>query len=262
MSENPFSPRSANGGDVVLLKGAQSEELVPAVVRRPVDEALVVIPLSAGVERATEWDLLLPRDLLGYDAIAQVWGFGSVLEEQVDEVLTSLRDLELGQLNCLISAMREGKPPPKGVPVGPEVISDGDPRLLAQAEEAEWLHQLWEPALALAGAATLGQLVAHRRSAFELASDEIALAGHDEIAWLEDLEADRLDIPNMLKPAELAELLVQLRIQASKRLGRITLWTIEAAAPGLARGASGKGSATNAKGYVEEMLNWMEDSQQ
>lgn len=262
MSDSPATPHTASGGDVVLLKVGHNDDLVPAVVRRPVDEALVVIPLSACVERATEWDLLFSKDLLGYDSIAQVWSFGSVLEEQVDEVLTSLRDTEWAQLDSLAFAMREGKAPPEGLPVGPEVVSNDDPRLLAQEIEAEQLQRLWEPALAMAGAATLGQLVAHRRSALELTSEDIAVANRDDDAWLAELEQDRLDIPSMLKPAELAEILVGLRIQASRRLGRITLWTIEAGAPGLARGGSEKGGTINAKLFVDEMLSRMEDNQE
>jgi hypothetical protein len=250
-------------GSVVLLSDFGGDELLPAVVRRVTDDAVTVVPLSGEVQLATEWDLLLGPELLGYAAMARVWNFGTVLAEQIVEVAAVLREDELHALDALARAAREtGEVPagvPAGVPVGPPTLGDADPRLVQQDADADLAHRFWEPALALTGAETLGQLVHHRREELGVAAAQLESVT-TERGWLDDLEADRLDLRRRLPASALAAVMRSLRLGASRRLARIATWTIEAQAPTLAR----QGSQPEAEDlpsvseYVATMLHELE----
>ncbi len=245
-------------GSVVLLSDLESDELLVAVVRRASEEDLTVVPVSADVQFASEWDLLLPRDLLGYTAMAQVWNFGTVLPEQIADVAAVLRDDERRALDALAKAARTGEVP-VGLPIGPATLDDADPRLLHQDAEAEAVRRFWAPALTLAGAETLGQLVHHRREELGVAVDElesVTTAG----GWLSDLEDDRLELRSALPSSALAAVMRRLRIGASRRLGRIMLWTIEGQAPSFARkGQHGQeGDLPAAEEYIAAILRELE----
>jgi hypothetical protein len=245
-------------GSIVLLSDLKGDELLPAIVRRLSDDAVTVVPVSAAVHLATEWDLLLPRELLGYEAMATVWNFGRALPEQIAEVVAVLGERELHALDVLAHATRTGEAP-AGLSVGPPTLDDADPRLLHQDAEAELAHRFWQPALALAGVETLGQLVHHRREELGVAVAELE-AVSDVPGWLAELEDDRLDLRRTLPAPALAALLRRLGLSASRRLARIATWTIEAQAPTLARKgqARDRDDAATPGEYVAAMLRELE----
>jgi len=245
-------------GSVALLSDFEGDELLAAVIRRVSDEALTVVPISADVQFATEWDLLLDENLLGYLAMARVWNFGTVLPEQVAEVATVLSEPQQEALDTLAQAARSGRVP-AGVPVGPPTLDDADPRLLHQESEAELVRRFWQPALALAGAETLGQLVHHRREELRIAPTDLE-AVTDARGWLSDLEADTLDLRRALPATALAALLRGLRLGASRRLARIATWTLEAQAPSFARRGAEPGAAgvPSVSDYVAAVLDELE----
>ena len=228
-------------------------------MRRVSEEALTIVPISGDAHVATEWDLLLPRELLGYPAMAQVWNFGTVLPEQVVEVVTSLATMENDRLDRLATAARAGGQPPADLPVGVPVLDDADPRLLDQEQAAELVRPFWGPALALAGAETLGQLVHHRREELGVATDELESLAESR-GWLEAFEGDRLDVRRTLGSSALAALLRRLGVIASRRLGRIALWTVEAQQPSLARNAQARAGDDDPspEDYVAQMLDELE----
>jgi hypothetical protein len=244
---------------VILVGEPAGDELLPAIVRRVAEEVLTIVPISDDPHLATEWDLLLPRELLGYPAIAQVWNFGTVLPEQVVEVVTSLAATESDQLDRLATAVRTGGQPPADLPVGVPVLDDADPRLLDQEQAAELVRPFWGPALALAGAETLGQLVHHRREELGVTTDELESVA-DTRNWLEAFEGDHLDVRRTLGSSTLAALLRRLGVTASRRLGRIALWTVEAQHPSLARHAQphADDDVPSPKDYVAQMLDELE----
>lgn len=260
MSESRTSSATEVGsGSVVLLSDFEGDELLPAVIRRVTDEALTVVPVSGDVHFATEWDLLLDRNLLGYVAMARVWNFGTVLREQVAEVAAMLSESQQRALDALALAARGSGQVPAGIPVGPPTIEEADPRLLHQEVEAELVRRFWEPALALAGAETLGQLVHHRREELRLAAAEL----EDVTAargWLGDLEADTLGLRRVVPAAALGALLRQLRLGASQRLARIATWTLEAQAPSFARRGAEPGAedVLSVSDYVAAVLDELE----
>lgn len=253
--------KTVSSGSIALISEEQGDELMLAVVRRATDEGLVVVPISPDVHLATEWDLYLPAEPLGYRAIAQLWNFGSVLVEQMSEIVGELGPAQVRELDALAKAARESGEAPGDLNVGPTVIDDLDPRLLGQAESAEGARPFWEPALSIAGAETIGQLVAHRRQALGLRSNDLEASIGTDAGWLDELERDCLNVRETLTPKELASLMRRLRVQASRRLGRISLWTVEGSVPRLARGGhDGPGADASAADYVQAMLTELDDS--
>ncbi|MGI8411620.1 MAG: hypothetical protein ACR2LV_02850 [Solirubrobacteraceae bacterium] len=245
-------------GSVVLLSDFQVDELLPAVVRRMSEDALTVVPVSGDVHLATEWDLLLAPELLGYPAMAQVWNFGTALPEQIAEIAAVLGERERAGLDALAQVARGAGVFPDGLPVGPPTLDDGDPRLLHQDDQASLAYRFWQPALALAGAETLGQLVHHRREELGVTVSQLESVV-DASGWLDALESDRLDLRRALPAGALAAVLRGLRVGASRRLARIATWTIEAQAPTLAR--QGQAEATDVPStsdYVAAMLHELE----
>lgn len=214
-------------GSVVLIASADAECLLPAVVIGSAEDTRTVVPLSDAIEQATEWDLFVPAKVLGYQSIAEVWNYGSVLPEQIVEVVAHLPTTVLDSIRRLSRAAAASAPVPDDLDVGPPVLADADPRLLFQESEAEIAQPFWEPTLILAGSLTLGQLVHHRRDELGLQPAELEAVGR-ETGWLARLERDELDVRSALPAGALAALMRRLRIGASQRLGRIARWTMEA----------------------------------
>jgi hypothetical protein len=253
-------------GEVVLVAAPASDEYLPAVVAKVGDESVTVVPVSGELEAASEWDMLLDRGVLGYQAMAEVWNFGTVLPEQIGERLAKLKADVFEQLGQLLRAAAMSESVPAGVPVGVPIVGDDDPRLLFHDEEVERVHVFWEPTLALAGAANLAQLVAHRREELALDREELESVSVAESGWLARLEEGELPIQRELLPGVLAALMARLQIGVSRRLARIATWTLEeqaqsteyAAGSALARKRLGSSSSgqmgQTVSDYVDEFM--------
>src|SRR3954464_15801723 len=74
---------SLSQGDVALVAAPDSDEFLLAVVVRESDDAVTIVPLSEETTNAAEWDLLIPKDVLSYQVIAESWNRGRVFPEQV-----------------------------------------------------------------------------------------------------------------------------------------------------------------------------------
>jgi hypothetical protein len=241
---------TGNPGTVALVAADGTDELLPVVVLAMCGEALTVAPVSAAPEFATEWDLLLPVPTLGYASVAQVWNLGQVLPEQLEEVLGELQPSTFEALQAVARAAAASAEPPASVAVGAPVVADQDPRLFAQDEFAESMAVFWEPALALAGAATLGEVVRHLRHGLE---SEFAAP------WLEALERDALDLPRAVPSRSLADLMRDLGVGASQRLREIARATIEAHSPAVARAAKGQNTAAENERYLDDFMSALTD---
>lgn len=250
----------AEAGGVVLIASSASEELLTAIVLGESEDGLTVVPVSPNARHATEWDLILGEQVLGYPAVAQVWNHGLALPEQAIEQVASLPAPVLRDVRSLLRAAIESAAVPEGLEVGAPVLDQGDPRLLHQDEDARHVLAFWEPTLALAGSQTLGQLVRHRREDLNVSAESLeALAGTPN--WLAAMEADTLDIPRTLPPGALAAAMRLLGVAASRRLARLARWTIEARAPAggaaLARNqpARGEQDAPDVDAYIEQFID-------
>ena len=121
---------------------------VVAIIGRNPDnpDALLVAPVASEPQLATEKDLLLEPELLGYPAFLDMTNLGSVLREQLLEPVASLERQAAETMVALYRHLLTGTPALTGVACGIAAESELDPRLLEQAERAEALQELWRPA--------------------------------------------------------------------------------------------------------------------
>lgn len=249
-------------GTVGLFSAGEDAGMLPVVVLALNDDTASVVPLSAAVQYASEWDLELDTEILGYPAMAEVWNYGSVLPEQCHEVVAHLPVDVLGALVQLSRAARTGGPVPDGLALGPPVLDEADPRLLFQDSEADLAHVLWEPALVLAGAATFGELVRHRREELQLSPAELE-ASAGTAGWLERVERDAVDLRLALPAQRLVGVLRRLQLSGSARLRTIARSTLEGTSPQLARGgASHPDGLPDPEQYLDAVFDELGDGPQ
>jgi hypothetical protein len=192
-------------------------ELLLAVIITLGPQAATIVPLSTDVDHATEWDLLLPVQTLGYRVIAQPKLAGTAPLTRIVTPLSAVMPESVRDLERLLDAVDSGQAvPPDQLPVGPWVLSDRDPRLAARRRAAELLGaylslQHDDP---LAEWQSLGAILTRgaRATGIDLATVV------DEPRWTSRLQADRLDPFALLPPRKLAHMLKTLRIGWTDRV--------------------------------------------
>jgi hypothetical protein len=214
-------------------------------------DEIELAPISTRPHDATEWDLILEAgdSPLGYSVIVEVWNHGTIAADQIVEHLGMLSVDAGEQLRRLYEAVFVTDPP-DDVRTGPPLLSDEDPRLLFQEEEAERARWYWRelPAdmapdeavietspdeapiasSARTAAQTLGERLAtwFERSGFEV--DDLAR----ETSWLRSnvqlVAKDEID-PTLSSfgPGRLAELLAQTDIDRDE-LDGLLLFSVPA----------------------------------
>jgi hypothetical protein len=238
----------AEPGDLALLSAPGTDTHVVAFVLQVKETEAKVVPVSSDTWAATEWDLLLDSSVLGYPAIAQVWNYGSVLIEQLRDVAAQAPEAVTEQMRMMYGAAIQSAEVPAGLPVGPRVLSDEDPRLLAQDEAAEAARVYWEPLITMSGIASVAELVSSRSEELSLSREELKAAVGDRLTWLDELESGRRDLRKVLSPAQLAEVFKKLAVPRSRRLGEIVLATIAATSLGVSAEATGLSFARRRRG--------------
>lgn len=136
------------------------EYVVAAVLDCDATEMLIV-PLVTETRWASETDVALSPDVLGYEALAPVWASDHVLVEQAVEAVGVLSEPRLDELTAGYDAFFGGEP--VADPAGPPVLTNEDPRIGAQAALADALRPLYSPWSQLQVANELGPVLAHRR---------------------------------------------------------------------------------------------------
>jgi hypothetical protein len=202
-------------GGIYALHGPVADEYLIAALVDWNEEEAVVIPISDAVVNATDWDLLIGPEALGYRAMAEVWNHGTVLVEQLEEKLGELGELS-DPLVAIYEAALASSTVPDGLPVGIAVLADADPRLLFQDAETESASSFWQPATLLAGVASVGELVRLQREELAIESGELAELVEPEA--LAALEGDRLNLAGAMAPAVFARLMKRLGVAGSRRL--------------------------------------------
>lgn len=121
---------------------------VVAIIGRSPDnpDTLLVVPVSGASQLATDKDLLLDAEVLGYPAFLDMTNLGSVLRDQLREPVTVLGRPQAEAMVALYRHLLAGAPAPTGVALGLAAQDEADPRLLEQAARADALQQLWRPA--------------------------------------------------------------------------------------------------------------------
>ena len=112
-------PLPQPGGVWTFWAPGSDEYLVGAVIEAAPTE-LLIVPLLAETAWATNDDLVLSWDVLGYPALAPIWGADHVLLEQAVEPVDVLSEENLATLNAAYDAFfaGEGLPVPGGPPAG------------------------------------------------------------------------------------------------------------------------------------------------
>jgi hypothetical protein len=127
-------------------RAAGGEQALLAVVIAADAANAAIVPLSDEPRHATEWDLRIPRGILGYPVIAQVKLAGKITASQLDQRLSSLPAGTLDQLRQLNSAAQDRHSlPPEHLPVGPWVLSEADKRLRIRRDQAQRLSAYLTP---------------------------------------------------------------------------------------------------------------------
>ncbi len=121
---------------------------VVAIIGRSPDnrDALLVAPVAGMPQLATDNDLLLDAELLGYPTFLDMANLGSVLREQLLEPVAALARPQAEAMVALYRHLLTGAPAPDGVTLGLAAQDEADPRLLEQAARGDALQALWSPA--------------------------------------------------------------------------------------------------------------------
>jgi len=217
------------------------EYLVGAVIEAASTE-LLIIPLLSDTTWATDDDVVLSADVLGYPTLAPIWGADHVLIEQAAEPVDALSEENLALLYAAYDAFFSGEDLP--YPGGSPVIGERDPRIAAHAALAEGLRPVFAPWVELQVAEELGPVVAQKRSDRDLDLEELEIedAGIETSTWMA-FEAGEID-PYVAIPANgMVRALGKLGVLASRRVLDLARASVRAnyrgdditAAPAMAR---------------------------
>jgi hypothetical protein len=224
-------------GDVCTFWAPTSDEYVVGAVLEANPTELLIVPLLMDTTWASQEDLVLSADILGYPALAPVWAADHVLAEQAVETVDVLSEGHLGRLATFYDAFFAGEPLPE--PGGPPVLGDQDSRVAAHAAIADDLRQLYAPWAMLQIADELGPVLAQRRA--ELGVELEQLEGEPK-TWTA-FEAGEADPYTHIPAKAMAQTVRMLGLVASRRLLELARASVRAhhigdqvtAAAGMAR---------------------------
>jgi len=107
------------------------------------EDRVLVVPVVPTPELATERDLIVDDEPLRYSGFLDLQNLGTLLRPQLVECLGALPRTQAEGLVALYRSVLGAGAEPKGLPTGPAVLSQDDPRLLAAEERGEELRILW-----------------------------------------------------------------------------------------------------------------------
>jgi hypothetical protein len=121
------------------------QELVVIVGRSPErEDQLVAAPISTEVGVATDFDLLLDPDLLGYAAMADMASQGLLFEAALKTYIGRIERPQAERLVALYRAVAGDGEMPEDARTGPPVCHPEDPRLVARQARRERFAPLWQ----------------------------------------------------------------------------------------------------------------------
>ncbi len=207
-------------GAVHAVLGEGVDRQLVGVVVEVGDEQATVLPISAEVCLAGDWDALLD-DLIGYPAMAEVWNHLTVLREQIGERLALLPDGLVSRLDAAYDAALRSGGWPEGLPDGPAVAGPDDPRIGFRREEALRTVPYGSSWRRIADAPTFAAAVASRRAELEESLQEVAAAADVELEVLGELERGYLDLRQAMPVPALGVIVGHLGLPPSARLYRL-----------------------------------------
>ena len=228
----PDNPRpvqrteSAPPGSVWSFWAPQCEEYLIAAVLDTARVEMLIVPLLAETRWATESDIELSIDTLGYPAVAPVWAADHVLAEQAVEPLNMLSERILATLAEGYRAIYAGEE--LAEPAGPVVLGPEDPRVAAHAAIADDLRPYFAPWSELQGSEELGPVLHARREDAEIDLEE--WSERIDVAptiWAR-FEAAELDPYAEIPTAAIVKAIRLLKLLPSERIVDLARASVEA----------------------------------
>jgi hypothetical protein len=218
----PDTPRPAQPaepappGSVWSFWAPQREEyLIGAVLNSAVVE-LLIVPLLTETRWATESDIELSIETLGYPALAPVWAADYVLAEQAVEPLNMLSEQTLATLTNGYEAIYAGRA--LAEPAGPAVLVPEDPRVAAHAAIADDLRPYFAPWSELQGSEELGPVLHARREDANIELEEWSESIDVLPATWARFEGAELDPYAEIPTAAIAKAIRLLKLLPSERI--------------------------------------------
>lgn len=186
-----------------------------------------VVPISDETQYASDRDMPIKAELLGYETMAEAWNMGSLLVDDIAEVLARLDDKSYEQLADLIEAVEEGREA-KGLPTGARIVYDVDARHDFQQREAQRARPFFASSSVLRSASRLQDLIA--RAAEESGTSVANLSQRygpmvqHRVRWVEDFVAERIDVRDV-PGRTIGALLAEFEFRPSQRLEAIVRCT-------------------------------------
>lgn len=220
---HPSEEFAVGGGDICAAVAPNVDRHLICVVITADAGVIEVAPISDEVGMATDRDLLLDMEVLGYPAMVECWNAGTLLIEEIAEVITSLDETRWDQLVGLIEAVEDGREA-DDFPVGPPIIGEADPRWDFHVLESDRVRPHFEGASALRGIGSFAELLRHQveRQEIEPAvlSEQLGPRVEDRESWVEDALEGRLPFAEIPKEA-VGDLLIELRVPATWQVASI-----------------------------------------
>jgi hypothetical protein len=222
------TPLEVSPGDVCAVVAPGLHHRLLCVATGIDAGVMEVVPISDEPQYASDRDLLLGAGVLGYETMAEAWNMGSLLIEDIAEVLAEVDHEAYEQLADLIEAVEDDGDASGSLPTGEPVVSEDDARHDFQQCEAQRARPFFASAAALRGASRLPGLLAHatEESGISVAhlSRRYGPMVKDRVNWVEDLIEDRVDVREV--PARtVGALLAEFDFRPSERLATIVRCT-------------------------------------
>jgi hypothetical protein len=205
-------PDRISAGDVwVAVAPDESERRYVVVVigkRQDTNDGIVVAPTSPDVYEATDLDVKIDDSPLGYPFLVSAWNFGTILRRQLVETLGRLGQEQFAAVKAAYRRALGGDSAEDIEPVGPDIVSTADPRLLWRDEQIHALRLLWRPRRAalvseeskaeagerVAAGESLGRFLKQLFLAGEWDEATVAEQSHVSIGEVTKIALDHLDL--------------------------------------------------------------------
>lgn len=217
-------PLEIAAGDVCAVTMAGLHERLLCVALGEDAGVIEVVPVGDEPRFATDRDLLLGADVLGYETMAEAWHPGEILTDDVNEVLGRLDDKTYDLLVELVDAVEDAADTPTNVPTGPPVVSDDDVRHDFQRQEAQRARPFFASAAALRGADRVAALLTRASEEEGVSKSHLSRRFGPMVEnnhnWVDDLFAERIDVRE-IPGRTLGALFAEFEFRPTQRLGWI-----------------------------------------
>lgn len=226
-------PPEVAPGDVCAVRMPGLYQRLLCVVLGEDAGVVEVVPVGDETRFATDRDLLLDADVLGYETMAEAWHAGEILTDDVDEILGQLDDKSYALLVDLVDAVEDAAETSLDGPTGPSVTSDADVRLDFQRQETQRAMPFFASAAALRGADRVAALLTRASEEQGVSQSQLSrrygpiIENHP--GWVDDLFAERIDVRE-IPGRTLGALFAEFEFRPTQRLGwivRSTGWPDE-----------------------------------